>query len=430
MSALLDVRVGFRLSILFAGALLATGRRTASRWFAAAGVGDDWDRFYDVLSTMGRKSATLMTPLLSHIVRKFGPEEGGHWTVAIDDSPTSRFGPCVEAANIHHNPTPGPGDGPWLYGHCWVCLAAIVRHPLFGAIALPLLSSLYVREADVGPLQQRHGWQFRTKHELALKLCQEVMMRLRAMRSLARVLVTFDGAYAAKSLVQSLMKEGAMVVARIRRDAKLFDLPVRKEGQRGRPRKYGVNRISLAKRAAHRDGWQTIQYSSRGIMTEARYKSFLATTELAGGQVRVVLLKHSSGNWAAFMGTDPAMSVETILEATSNRWAIEENFHDVKEVWGAGEQQVRNIWSNVACWNICTWLYSMVELACWDEPVEKLVDRSSRPWDNPDRRPSHADRRRRIIRQMLREKFFGDQATGPDETKMREHLEHLLTLAV
>ena len=221
-----------------------------------------------------------------------------------------------------------------------------------------------------------------------------------------------------------------MVVARIRRDAKLFDLPVRKEGQRGRPRKYGVNRISLAKRAAHRDGWQTIQYSSRGIMTEARYKSFLATTELAGGQVRVVLLKHSSGNWAAFMGTDPAMSVETILEATSNRWAIEENFHDVKEVWGAGEQQVRNIWSNVACWNICTWLYSMVELACWDEPVEKLVDRSSRPWDNPDRRPSHADRRRRIIRQMLREKFFGDQATGPDETKMREHLEHLLTLAV
>jgi hypothetical protein len=43
----------------------------------------------------------------------------------------------------------------------------------------------------------------------------------------------------------------------------LRDLPSkRKKGQprpRGRPRKYGKNRISLAKRAGHRRGWQTIE---------------------------------------------------------------------------------------------------------------------------------------------------------------------------
>jgi hypothetical protein len=43
--------------------------------------------------------------------------------LAIDGSPTKRFGLHVEGANIHHNPTPGPGDGDWLYGHHWVCLA-------------------------------------------------------------------------------------------------------------------------------------------------------------------------------------------------------------------------------------------------------------------------------------------------------------------
>ncbi|TVQ02004.1 MAG: hypothetical protein EA381_04095 [Planctomycetaceae bacterium] len=58
-----------------------------------------------------------MLPLLLFILKKFDPGEGGYWKIAIDDSPTKRYGPHVEAANIHHNPTPGPGDGDWLYGH-------------------------------------------------------------------------------------------------------------------------------------------------------------------------------------------------------------------------------------------------------------------------------------------------------------------------
>ncbi len=40
------------------------------------------------------------------------------------------------------------------------------------------------------------------------------------------------------------------------------------------------------------------------------------------------------------------------LEAVAARWSIEEHFHDVKEVWGAGQQQVRNVWSNIGCWNL------------------------------------------------------------------------------
>jgi hypothetical protein len=36
------------------------------------------------------------------------------------------------------------------------------------------------------------------------------------------------------------------------------------------------------------------------------------------------------------------MNVEMILKTISDRWAIEEYFHDVKEILGAGYQQVRN----------------------------------------------------------------------------------------
>lgn len=429
MGRMLDARIAFRLPIVIAGIMLAGGRRTAASWLRAAGVKDDWDRFYDLLASVGRDATSLMSPLARLIFKKFDPGSDGYWTLAVDDSPTKRYGRHVEAANIHHNPTPGPGDGDWLYGHNWVCLAMVLSHPIFGVVALPLLSRLYVRKVDIESLKGRYEWEFRTKHELALDLCRQVIRTLRALGSLARFVVVFDGAYAAKALVRPLLAEGASVVTRLRSDAKLFDVPAIKTAQRGRPRKYGKNRVSLKKRAGRRDGWMTISYACRGVPTEGRYKTFVATSHTFGGSVRVVLLEHGSGNWAAYASSDVSMSVEMILKIVSDRWSIEEHFHDVKEIWGAGQQQVRNLYSSIGCWHLCGWLYGMVELECWDESAERLVDRSDRPWDNPDRRPSHADRRRRIAREMLREAFLGDLQNGTDERKIQQRFEQLLALA-
>ena len=164
-------------------------------------------------------------------------------------------------------------------------------------------------------------------------------------------------------------------------------------------------------------------------MIEDRYKTFLATSHVVGGVVRVVLREHGSGNWPAYISTDTSMNVEMILKTVSDRWSIEEHFHDVKEVWGAGEQQVRNVWSSMGCWNLYGWIYSLVELECWDETSTQLVDRWDRPWDNPLRRPSHKDRRRRIASKMLRESFLGDLQNSTKSTKFRDRFERLLELA-
>ena len=45
MAGALDRRMAFRLANIIAGMMLANDRRTASAWFAAAGVLDDWDCF-------------------------------------------------------------------------------------------------------------------------------------------------------------------------------------------------------------------------------------------------------------------------------------------------------------------------------------------------------------------------------------------------
>ena len=164
--------------------------------------------------------------------------------------------------------------------------------------------------------------------------------------------------------------------------------------------------------------------------THTRKESFMQLQGyLVGGTVRVVLLEHSKRNWAAYMSTNASMSVEMILKTVSDRWTIEEHFHDVKEIWGAGEQQVRSVWSSIGCWNLCGWLYSLVELECWDCANDQLVDRSDRPWDNPCRRPSHNDRRRMISRKMLREAFLEDLPSASDQSKIRDRFERLLALA-
>ena len=111
--------------------------------------------------------------------------------------------------------------------------------------------------------------------------------------------------------------------------------------------------------------------------------------------------------------TDPNTSVRDILEVAAARWAIEEYFHDVKEIWGAGQQQVRNVWSNIGCWNLNGWLFTRVELC---------------PWDHADRRPSHADRRRHLAQEMLRNVFPATPPATPETQQYHTLLETLLTL--
>ena len=180
-----------------------------------------------------------------------------------------------------------------------------------------------------------------------------------------------------------------------------------KRGQRrrrGRPRKYGKNKISLAKRAGQKRGWQTVECTLYGETVTKTYKTFLATYPPVGGVIRVVLVKEDHG-WLAFFCTDPDASVVEILEAFADRATIEQDFHDVKEVWGTGQQQVRNIWTNLAVYNLNLWMHTLVELWAWDRSHEQLCDRSDSPWDDADRRPSHANRRK-ALRQLIMQNEF------------------------
>jgi hypothetical protein len=83
---------------------------------------------------------------------------------------------------------------------------------------------------------------------------------------------------------------------------------------------YGKSRISLAKRAGQKRGWEQVKCVQYGQEVTKTVKTFLATYRPAGGTIRVVLVKEGDG-WIPFFCTDPNATAEDILEAASDRTA-------------------------------------------------------------------------------------------------------------
>src|ERR1700752_1270107 len=212
LQQVMDRRIAFRLACLASGMLLADDRRTASSWFMTAGVQDDWDPFYDCRVSVGRQSQKLATAVLTLVVRKFDPGPEGRVLLGVDDSPTQRYGRQIEGAGVHHHPTPGPADGEWLYGHNWVTLAWLARHAPWGVTALALRSLLYVRQIDVPKLDAKRGWEFRTKHELAVELIHWFVKWARLLGLQAKLWLVADGAYAARPLLKPVPQLGGVAV--------------------------------------------------------------------------------------------------------------------------------------------------------------------------------------------------------------------------
>jgi hypothetical protein len=429
LAGLLHATCAWRLAPLTTGLLFARGRRTVASWLRAGGLGRDYQDYYYFLGTLGRNINALAGALLRLAIGVIVP--GERLLFAIDDTPTKRYGLKVEGAGIHHNPTPGRAGQKFLYGHVWVTLAWLVRHPCWDTIGLPLLAALYIRQIDLPKIAWLYRLKFQTKLEQAASLVEWLAGWLRYSRKTLWLVV--DGAYAKRPFLQRAQKAGAVVISRLRKDAALWSVPVvlpaGKRG-RGRPRTYGKERISLAKRAGHKHGWESGTFTLYGSAVLVHYKTFLATYKPAGGLIRVVLTRRDEGGWRAYFCTDVKATVAEILEAVADRAAIEQNFHDLKEVHGVGQQQLRNYWANIGAYHLSLWLHTLIELWAWAKPKHAIVDRSASPWDDTERRPSHADRRNALCRQSLEDEFQREAAAEHVSAKIPRLWRRLLRLAL
>ena len=242
----LDRRSAARVPLLARWASSSpAGRRTVTSWFRAAGITDDFRQAYVTVCAVGRaRRRTWPSPSCA----PSGPcsaRSACSWPSTTPPPP--RYGPCVEGAGIHHNPTPGPAGEKYVYGHVWVTLAALAKHPDWGTIALPLQAQLYVRKVDLPKLPPERPRHFRTKLEMAVE-------QLRWAEAVGRP--PLRGALGGRRwrLRQEAVPQAApgrtgfTVVSRLRKDAALWSLP--------EPAKPGQQRGPQAdlRQAAHQPG--------------------------------------------------------------------------------------------------------------------------------------------------------------------------------
>jgi len=421
LGQLLHQRSSWRLAAIFVGIIFAKGRKTITSWFRAAGISQRYQSFYYFIGSIGRKTEIVATILFEIMVRRIYKNTNTVLT-AIDDSPTVRYGPKVAGAGIHRNPTPTPDGKKFVYGHVWVTLSAIARHKNFGTIGLPLLARLYVKAKDI----KTAGLSFKSKTEQAVELskwayqcCQNLGKRL---------WVVTDGGFTRSSFLKPVIKTGIVVITRLRKDAVLYaerKQPAKRK--RGRPRKYG-KRIKLQNIVNNWNGWFKVKVFVYGKLQVKEVKLFKALYKPAGCLVQVVVVRESRDCFRAFLCTDLNASTVEILEAVADRYAIEQNFSDIKEIEGAGQQQVRTLDSNIGAFHLNLWLHSLVELWAWDQPAKVLCDRDDSPWDDAYRRPSHADKCAALRREVLNQTFFVSSYKSHEIRKIHKQLYKLLKL--
>lgn len=350
LAAALDPHSAPRLAALLLGLILSRGRRALSCWIRAAGLGAQYRRCYATAAAVGRRTERLATRVL---LTRLKPLVAGapQAVLALDDTPTKRYAPKVQGAGTHHNPAPGPAGSPFVYGHVWVVLARVVTHPRQRDRRPPPAGPA------VHPPHEPRGHRGRDQvgagggagalgPRVALVVGQG---GVGGGRRGVRLGPGAQGPAGAGGDGRQPTPQGRGLVGR----------------GRGRPRKYGAHRLSLARRAGPKGGWTRGTFTLYGAAVEKRYKTFVATWRPAGGAIRVVLVDGPPGP-VAFFCTDPTAAVANILGRVADRFSLETCLRDLKQVVGAGRQQVRGVASNVGCFHLCAWSFTMTEVWAWD----------------------------------------------------------------
>jgi len=372
-------RPGFaNLVVVLAGWVLTRGTHAVTEALVVTDVARrrHWEAFHRFFSRgawdpdlLGRWVFERLRPLAGPVLR-----------VVIDDTVAPKKGPHVFGIGSHLDAVRSTrARQVFVFGHCWVVLAVLVRVPLSTrAWALPVLFRLYRNKKEC----EKRNAPYAKKTELARALLDLVVGWVGA----TRIEVAIDSAYCNDTVTHDLPAH-IVVFGSMRVDAVLTHEPgPRREGQRGRRRKRGdVMRKPEQLACDGRTPWQTTTACLYGKETTVRFKSCVGQWYRAMGTrlVHVIVVECTSGRLPVrvFFSTDVALTPSVILETYSGRWGIEVFFRDAKQLLGFADSQARKEAAVLRVAPLVGLLYST--LVVWfanDVHTSSVAKLPHRPW--------------------------------------------------
>ena len=417
------------------GILCGVGRRTLTRAISFHGnTQKDWSADFKVCSRSSWKPRALFHPILEQAIQEHQLER---IVISTDDTRVWRHGQHVPETQWHRDPLGPPFQTNLRWGHRFLQASLVL--PLYQRDGESSSRSIPVR-FEMAPVVKKPGKHAseadreqyrRLKKEKNLSvpfvtLTKEVRERLNQTGHQAqRLFQVGDGSFCNRTVLREDWEaQNVSVVVRCRKDIVLC----KRAPGRG-PRFYGQTKFTPeeVRRRPSRARWQKLKIFHGGCFRLVRYKELTRVYWQGGARKREVRLlvvapvayrttKNGRQYYrqpAYLLTTDLTTSVEVLLQAYFDRWGIEVNHRDEKDILGVGQAQVWNEHSVSKVPALLVAMYSWLLLAglhCYG-PTRTEVYEPLPKWRRAAKRPSCLD-----LVTLLRRQLADQPVTFPTAT--------------
>lgn len=432
------------LETIFKGLMLCLNPLTFYSWIRAYGCQDKYQVCYYQLKQIGKRKKQLEKTQKTWTIKELAPylRESLQIFIVGDDTQTNHPGPKIQGADWMKDSTPQATDSKKCRGHSMVVVTLLVKHPKWGMISFPLSFRLYISKGAMKKLPEEKQRPFMPKTKLLNIIVGSCLKELRQFNK--PVILLIDGGYANTTVMTPMRKLGVEVITRYRKDAIFYDQDEEpRTGKRGRPRKPRREVYDMEQCAeCEHHPWQTIQCKVYGKERPVKYKQFRVRSNISEGEEVLVIMsrwvpdnplskesKESKPSWVLLVSTNLSRTAQEVIEAYSNRFSIEETFKELKEVEGIGKPQVRNLESTEATFQLQLFAYVLVELWSWNQN-DSILKEFRGLADDPNRRPSHADKRKLFRFQLLEKELLRISPDRLNPEKIKTLLKCLISMGI
>jgi hypothetical protein len=340
------------------GTLSALGRRTISRAICAVGrQQSDWSADYKLYSRSPWSAEAMFDPILRDYLQRY---DEGPIRAAMDDTKLPKCSRRITTATWHRDPLSPPFHVNLIHGLRFMQTSLL--YPLhlqgdFSARALPVRFTecpVLKKPGKRATEEDRRAWRLARKQQnlsmQSLAMIRELRARLNQLGAAQRtLLLAVDGSLTNRTIFRELIA-GVELVGRCRKDAALcYGAPA------GSRKRYEAE--TFTPEQVRQNGsipWREVCVFYGGRHRTVRYKELMNVLWRRGALTRSLRLLvlapqpyQNSPNGptlyrdpAYLLATDLKLSVDQLIQCYLDRWQIEVNHRDEKDIIGVGQAQV------------------------------------------------------------------------------------------
>lgn len=361
------------------------GRRTVSRAICALGRSQqDWSADYKMFSRSRWQEDLLFDPVIDEYLGRY-PK--GPVVAAVDDTSLRKTGKKIKGAQWLRDPLSPPFHVNFLYGLRFIQMSMLFQHYTEGDFAP---RGIPVRFQEAPPVKKpgkratAEQMQEYSKLKKEKNLPTQTLEMVRGFRRRLderggadrQLVLVLDGSFCNRTMFRADL-DRTDLIARCRKDARLC-FPAAPGGRR----KYDPQVFTPEDVRKQQDNpWKSCKVYVGGKRRQVRYKEVKGILWKRGSATRELRLiviaptpyklsKNSRTNYrqpAYFLTTDQDTPAKRLVQPCFDRWQIEINHRDEKDILGVGQAQVTSEQSIPRHPALAVASYSMLLLAALRE---------------------------------------------------------------